>query len=515
MTAKLKYIVEQLNAMVTFNVDKSMTDDDFIANVDAINLLCNLYDDLGLDRTEIRKNMDKLYPQFSRRIYGKGDIQQSLPLIKALYRYIYNRGVDSKDRGPINRRNTLTEMCCKVVKAYNENPIIPSYDFLFALGYATRTREFIGQEDYQEIKNIIDGYLKDIDSVSIEDKILRLKAYDESTCLIGPDNWDKWEDIRNSLLNIDVRNLDDDIFVAWTEVTRLTPIKELKRRALHSNRMQVEYLQALASSEFENERKSAAKRKLARDLKTLNDDIIGDIIPIEVDADMSVATLHALETIFYLRMQLSQVGWDEKEPIYNGLCRDRFEQLAKALRKKYDTTSPINEKIEILERLASIGMTIDRDDFSFALDDAENLKGLSNLTYAQKLRLNWLPDINFENESEIVAKLLPEANTSFEMATLALIFDFITAEEREAVLDRYFDLFDAALTVGNVAELGKLLTLATYWNVDPTIRPRLTEAVTKAQAVDGLTLPERRLNPIAAEIYTRIDNITGKYEGVA
>ncbi len=48
MTAKLKHIVEQLNAMVTFNVDKSMTDDDFIANVDAINLLCNLYDDLGL-----------------------------------------------------------------------------------------------------------------------------------------------------------------------------------------------------------------------------------------------------------------------------------------------------------------------------------------------------------------------------------------------------------------------------------------------------------------------------------
>ena len=95
-----------------------------------------------------------------------------------------------------------------------------------------RTREFIGQEDYQEIKNIIDGYLKDIDSVSIEDKILRLKAYDESTCLIGPDKRDKWEDIRNSLLNIDVRNLDDDIFVAWTEVTRLTPIKELEATRL-------------------------------------------------------------------------------------------------------------------------------------------------------------------------------------------------------------------------------------------------------------------------------------------
>lgn len=515
MTAKLRHIIEQLNAMVTFNVDKSMTDDDFIANVDAINLLCNIYDDLNIDRTEVRKNMDRLYPQFSRRVYGKGNIQQSLPLIKALYRYIYNRGVDSKDRGPVNRRNTLTEMCCKVVKVYNKNPIISSYDFLFALGYATRTRDYIGQEDYQEIKNIIDGYLKDIDSVSIEDKIFRLKAHDESTCLICPDNREKWEDIRNSLLNIDVRDLDDDIFVAWTEVTRHTPIKELKRRASRSNRMQVEYLQALAASEFEKERKSAAKRKLIRDLKTLNDDIIGDIIPIEIDADMSVSTLHALETIFYLRLQLAQVGWEEKEPIYSGLCRNRFEQIAKVLRKKYYTTFSISEKIEILERLTSIGLTIDSNDFSFALDEAEKLKELSNLTYAQKLRLDWLPDINPKNESEIVAKLLPQANTSFEMATIALISDFITAEEREAFLNRCFDLFDAALTAGNVDEIGKLLALAANWNSDPSIRPRLTEVATKAQAMEGLSLPERRVNHIAAETYTRIDNITGKYEGVA
>ena len=133
--------------------------------------------------------------------------------------------------------------------------------------------------------------------------------------------------------------------------------------------------------------------------------------------------------------------------------------------------------------------------------------------YAQKLRLDWLPNINSENESQIVADLLPQATSSFELTTL--ISDFITPEEREALLNGYFDMFDAALSAGNIAELGKLLTRAAYWNIDPTIRPRLTEAVTKAQAVDRLTLPERRLNPIAAEIYTRIDNITGKYEGVA
>ena len=55
MTAKFKQIIEHLNALITFKVDESMTDEDFIANIGAINLLCNLYDDLGLDRSRIRR----------------------------------------------------------------------------------------------------------------------------------------------------------------------------------------------------------------------------------------------------------------------------------------------------------------------------------------------------------------------------------------------------------------------------------------------------------------------------
>lgn len=169
-----------------------------------------------------------------------------------------------------------------------------------------------------------------------------------------------------------------------------------------------------------------------------NDNLIDDIIPMKIDSGMSVSTLYALETIFYMRLQLAQVSKDENEPILNSLCRNRFEQLANALRKKYKSAESIDEKIEILERLAFIGMTIDSRDFSYTLD--------------------------------------------------------------------------AALTAGNVTELGKLLTLAAYWSSDPTIRPRLTEASTKAQAIDGLTLPERRLNAIVAEIYHRIETLTGKYD---
>ena len=140
------------------------------------------------------------------------------------------------------------------------------------------------------------------------------------------------------------------------------------------------------------------------------------------------------------------------------------------------------------------------------------MKGLPYLTYPQKLRLDWLPNINSENKSQIVANLLPQTTSSFEMATLALISDFITANEREAVLNRFFELFDAALSSENIAELGRLLSLAAYWNSDPTIRPRLTEAATRAQAIGGLSLPVCRVNLLAAEIYSLMDTITGKYD---
>lgn len=515
MTSKIKHIIEQLNGVVTFNVAKSMSDEDFIANIDAINLLCNLCDDLNIDRSEIRKKMDKLYPEFSLRVYGKNNIQLSLPLIKSLYRYIYDRGVDAKDRGPANRSNALLEMCCKVVKAYNENPLISSCDYLYALSCVTRTRDYAGQDDYSEIKNIVDGYLQNIELVSTEEKILRLKAYDDSVNLIGAGDWERWEEIRNSVLNIDVRQLDDEMFVIWAEVTRLSPLKELKKRATHSKRMQVEYLQGLTFTEFNREHRASVKRKLAKNLKTLNDDIINDIITLKIDSDMSVSTLHAIEIILSLRLELAQTDWEDKESVYTSLCRNRFELIAKVLKKKYGSTTSLNEKIEILERLVAISMMIDGNLFGFAIEEAENLKELPNLTYAQKLRLDWIPNINSENESKIVANMLPHATSSFEMETIGQISDVITADEREVVFNRYFELFDAALAAGNVSELGKFLVLAAYWNSDHIIRPRLTEAAAKVQAMDGLSLPERRVIAISAEIYSRIDALSRKFEDIA
>lgn len=511
MTAKFRQIIEQLNALITLKVDKSMSDEDFIANIDAINLLCNLHDDLKLDRSEIRKKLSRLYPEFSRRIYGKKNIQFAMPLIKALNNFIYGR---AEDYGPVRWRNDLTEMCCKVVDSYRENSLIGSTDYLFALDVICCTNDDSDNDNIREYKKIISSCLEDIDTVPLSEKVKRVSAYGRSKHLFISENWEKWAEIRGALKDIDLSQLDDETFIIWREVTDLTPMKELKKRAGHSNQMQVEYLQALIFTEFERQDRLAANRKLSNGLKTLNDDIIGDLIPLKIDATMSVSTLYALEIIFYLRLQLAQVSWAENEPIYESLCRKRFEEIAKALTKKYKTAETLNEKIEILERLSSIGMTIHSSHLDFAIEEADKLKELSNLTYAQKLRLDWIPTINSENESQIVAKLLPRANSTFDMATLALIIDYITDTERNAILNRYFDLFDTALLANNTTELGSLLSLAAYWNSDPAIRPRLTDAANKAASIEALSLPEKRVNIIAAEIYSQIDQITGKYEDI-
>jgi len=387
MNAKFRDIFNTLNGLVTFKVDKSMSDDDFIANIDAINLMCNIYDDFGLDRTEIRRDMDKFYPHFSRRVYGKTDIQLAMPLIKALYRYIYGRGVDNADRGPANRRSSLIEMCSEAVAAYKAKPMMHSSDYLYALGIVSRMKDDFDYCASKEYSASVNASLKDLDNVSNEEKIRRLKAYQDSVGHAASDNCDKWIETRECLRLIDFKPLDDDTFLIWCEVTNQTPLAELKRRAKHSKRMQVEYLQALTVLEFKKQRRLKAKRKLNQNLKTLNDDLIGDIIDIKINADMSISTLYALETIFYLRLQLAQVSWTENEPIYESLCRDRFEQICKALSKKYKVAKSLNEKIEILERLEVISLTLHSDHSRFALEEASLLENLPDLTYAQKLRL--------------------------------------------------------------------------------------------------------------------------------
>lgn len=247
-------------------------------------------------------------------------------------------------------------------------------------------------------------------------------------------------------------------------------------------------------------------------LQLKHDECISDIIDIVIHSRMSVSTLYAIETIFYLRLQLEQALTEKKDTIIEVLCRKRLEQLANAFMEKYATAGFINRKIEILERIEVITLILTDGHSDFALEEASMIVDKPNLTYAQKLRLKWLPGITPEDESKIVAELLPKTDSSFEMATLALISDFCTDKERAAILDRYLELFDAALAANDTTEFGNLLALAAYWNSNPDVRFRLTEVPNKIASIEGLPLPEKRVNTIAAEIYAKIDILSGKYE---
>jgi len=245
-------------------------------------------------------------------------------------------------------------------------------------------------------------------------------------------------------------------------------------------------------------------------LQLKHDEYISDIIDIEISSRMSVSTLYALETIFYLRLQLEQALSEQKDTMIEALCRKRLEQLANALMVKYATADSVNRKIEIIERIEVITLILTDGHSDFALEEASIIVDEPNLTYAQRLRLKWLPGITTEDESKIVAELLPQTNSSFEMATLALISDFCTDKERAVIIDRYLEMFNIALAANDIAELGNLLALAAYWNNSPSIRPRLTEAANQAASIDALSLPEKRVNAIAAAIYAHTNTLTGK-----
>lgn len=333
MTAKFKQVIEQLKALVTtFKADKSMTDDDFITNVESINLLINLHDDLGMDRKGLRRRMANLYPEFSRRIYGKKNIQFAVPLIKALNDFIYGR---DEDRGPQRWRDTLIEMCCKVVTEYRKEPLISSTDYLFALDIVCCMNDNDNNPDIKEYKSILAICLKDIDSVCLSEKIKRFGAYERAKHLFVSDNWDQLVEVRELLKNENIQSMDDETFLLWCEVTDQYPKTELKKRSGNSKHMKLEYLRSQIISEFAKQDRLRNQRKLARGLKTINDNNIGDIIPLKIDEKMSVSTLFALETIFYLRLALAQLSDDDNSSVYELLCRNRFEKIANALYKKY------------------------------------------------------------------------------------------------------------------------------------------------------------------------------------
>lgn len=514
MTAKFKHIIDQLNAIAVFKADKSMTDEDFIAGIEAYMLLCSLNVDLNIDCSGLYGRRGDLFSEFIRRINLHSDIQYAIPLIRVLHDFIYERGCNHI---PVKWESAFSEICSAVVESYRKDPLIPVTDYLFALDTASRKDDDCENDEIKEYKAAINALLEDVENVSPAERVRQVKAYDRSHFLFIADNWEKWAEIKALLNHEDYRKFDDVAFLTWCDVTDQYPVKELKKRSDNSKLMKVEFLRSLVISEFKKQRRLKAERKLAKDLKTLNDEIIGDFIDTRIDADMPLSTLRALESIFYLRLQLAQVAWEDKEPIYEALCRNRFEQLIKAYTKKYSAATSLNEKVEILYSIQIISSLLYLGNNEFVLEKQEELLDLTELTFAQRYRLENLFEQTGDNEKETIDRLLAEATTSFDIAILFDLDTLGTPAQYAAVMDLYKSMFNKAVAEGNTTEIANLLAISADCNSNPTRRKEIKE-LTSSLAVlpsDIIPLPERRVNEIAAAVYAQIDKITGKYDEVS
>ncbi len=452
MTAKLRDILNQISNLVETRSVKSISDDDFIARVEAICLMRNIYDVAGLDESPVIKKMKSIYPEFSKRINVVSEIHRSVPLIKALHRFIHGRSSAERRLGPAEWNDSLIEYCRSVSEACHEGSTVTS-----------------------------------------------------------------------SLRDIDLRNLSDAELLAWCEVADELPRNELRKRSGNSNRMRVEYLRALAFSEFARIREAREERLLREQLKNLTDDIIADILPIRISQAMTVSTLHALEIIYNLR---SNLAFEAREPheveLTNFQCH-RLEQITKALTRKYSKSQSLNEKIEILERIETIERNQEGENSQFAFNESSRLRNIPNLTKFQKLRLSWISEMNVDDCDMTVAALLPLAEGAFDIATLSLVGNRCSAETRNAVIEKFKEIFRQAVSHENISELQTLLPIAADWAAIPSLRPVVTELSEQiahlspispqpgATVTSLLSIPEGHLLPITLEIYSRIDALSGRY----
>lgn len=236
----------------------------------------------------------------------------------------------------------------------------------------------------------------------------------------------------------------------------------------------------------------------------MKEEIIADILPVRISSAMSVSTLFAMETIYNLRSDLAFSDRRYDEATYANLQCHRLSRISGALTRKYKTAKTLNERIEILERIEAIEQCLSCGDSHFALEEASKLAGIPDLTSFQRVRLSWLTGMDAGRCGRMAADLLPQAEDAFDVATLSMIKDFCAGGMREAIIGRFTEIFMKALSESDAAGLGTLLAAAAVWNADPALRPKVAELARRAADI-VVSVPEKRVNAIAAEIYSRLD----------
>lgn len=417
---------------------------------------------------------------------------------------------DNADRGPVNRRKALAKYCTEAVQAYRSAPEVHQSDYLFALLTAARVTDTGYDEAVHEYKAQLDKFIKDMDAASLEERIRRVWAFSELRNHTPVNDYEQWLGHREALKHIDPSHLDDETFLLWCEATKIWPENELLRRSEDSCRVRVEYLRRLAAAAIKEESRDTERKKLEKNLHNLNDELIGDLIGMKIDAQMPWSTLNALTAVFFMRLQLAQVAGEENERIYESLCRLRFEEIAEALTRKYPTSSDLNERIAVLESIETISQIVNYEHSEMALAETMKLSGLPELSDYQRFSLENIFRQDYSECDKTIDALLPQTRNAYDMKALLDIEELGTEPQRQAVMDKYTELFSKALAEENASELAALLSAAAYRNTNPQWRPLLTDLTSRAATLPNIPAPEKRINLIAAEIFTRIDTITGK-----
>lgn len=192
MHPELQYISGLLMKMAAVGHDLPTDSDGIIVAIDATNLLCGIYDELNIDRTHLRDHITALYNAVERSITAP---QDSVDLIKGLYRLIYGRTCREEDRGPVSRRIQFIAITDRFISDYRRHPLAHKADYLWVrLRRATVLREDLS-DVISEYKVTLDNWLADIDACPASEQRRRIGAWKDLSGIAVTVNDRRWSDI--------------------------------------------------------------------------------------------------------------------------------------------------------------------------------------------------------------------------------------------------------------------------------------------------------------------------------
>lgn len=172
--------VTQLYALPRTDRIAEMTDEAFVATVDAYNSLINQYDEAGKDRTLLREELGTLFDQYPRRINGKKDILEARTLILSLRDFIYGRSISRADRGPEEWREFYRSALNRYIDAARSNPPQDTPDYLIMLALHIMQKDITGKDisaDSHEFTTLLTTLLDGMEECGENEKRRRLHVW--------------------------------------------------------------------------------------------------------------------------------------------------------------------------------------------------------------------------------------------------------------------------------------------------------------------------------------------------